>query len=347
MASSSDAPETGGVSRRDLLKKAGLGGAALLGGSLLGAAARDRAVATPDEEAYDHGQMTVGEEVLDQVYGHGFGPPRGLEPSALDAATIPPAPEDLGGGIVRDIEMSVEERLVEVGHEVFVEAWTYNGTVPGPTIRATEGDLIRIHFTNRTGHAHSVHFHGSHRPEMDGWEPIPSGGETVYEIEAGPAGVHPYHCHTAPLAEHIARGLYGTMIVDPVGGRAPAQEVSLLLSGFSNDEIGRNGVVAWNGVAGFFSQFPIKVDRDELVRAYVVNMLEYESLASFHLHAQTFDVYPAGMGDTPAFRDDTIALAQGQRAMIEFTLPDYGRYMFHPHQHWLADKGAMGWFAAI
>ncbi len=53
------------------------------------------------------------------------------------------------------------------------------------------------------------------------------------------------------------------------------------------------------------------------------------------------------MGESATFRDDTIALAQGQRAMIEFTLPEFGRYMFHPHQHWLADKGAMGWFAAV
>jgi FtsP/CotA-like multicopper oxidase with cupredoxin domain len=182
---------------------------------------------------------------------------------------------------------------------------------------------------------------------MDGWEPIPPGGHTVYEIEAGPAGLHPYHCHTRPLAEHVARGLYGMMIVDPPGGRAPAQEIALLLSGFSNDTIGRNGVVAWNGVAGFYDAYPIKVSRDETVRAYVVNMLEYESVAGFHLHAQTFDVFPAGMGEQPAFRDDTIALAQAQRAMLEFKLPDYGRYMFHPHQHWLADRGATGWLAAI
>jgi FtsP/CotA-like multicopper oxidase with cupredoxin domain len=150
-----------------------------------------------------------------------------------------------------------------------------------------------------------------------------------------------------PLAEHIARGLYGMMIVDPVGGRPEAQEVALLLSGFSNEEIGRNGVVAWNGVAGFYHDHPIKVAKAEPVRAYIVNMLEYEPLASFHLHSQTFDVYPAGMGERPTFRDDTIALAQGQRAMIEFTLPTYGRYMFHPHQHWLAERGASGWFAAI
>ncbi|MGD2103067.1 MAG: multicopper oxidase domain-containing protein [Acidimicrobiia bacterium] len=336
-----------GVSRRDLLKKAGLGGAALLGGSILGAASRDAADATTGDYSGHSTHTSVGDEVLDTIYGHGFGPPRGMSANALDSRTFPPEPDGRPAGTVRDIEVWVEERLVEVGHEVLFEAWTYNGTVPAPIIRATEGDLLRIRFENRTGHAHSLHFHGAHRPEMDGWEPIPAGGETVYEIEAGPAGVHPYHCHTMPLAEHVSKGLYGMMIVDPPGGRPPAQEVALLLSGFSNDDIGRNGIVAWNGVAGFYSEFPIKVTRGEPVRAYVVNMLEYEPLGSFHIHAETFDVYPAGMGDQPVFRDDTIALAQAQRAMIEFTLPHYGRYMFHPHQHWLAEKGAMGWFAAV
>lgn len=316
----------------------------------MGAAARDEAGAATEGETYPadggHGH-TVGEDVLSSIYGHGAGPPLGIDPAALDAHTFPPAPDGRPAGSVRELELRVEERLIEVAHEVFVEAWTYNGTVPAPIVRATEGDVLRIRLENHTGHPHSLHFHGAHRPEMDGWEPIPPGGEFTYEIEAGPAGVHPYHCHTAPLAEHIARGLYGMMIVDPPSGRTEAQEVALLLSGFSNDDVGRNGVVAWNGVAGFYHDHPIKVARGEPVRGYVVNMLEYEPLASFHLHAETFDVYPAGIGETPAFRDDTIALAQGQRAIVEFSLPSYGRYMFHPHQHWLADRGAMGWFAAV
>jgi FtsP/CotA-like multicopper oxidase with cupredoxin domain len=245
------------------------------------------------------------------------------------------------------VEIRVEERLIEVGSDVYIEAWTYNGSVPGPIIRATEGDRLRIRFQNRTGNPHNIHFHGSHRPEQDGWEPIPPGAETTYEILAGPAGVHPYHCHTNPLAEHIARGLYGMMIVDPPGGRSPATEIALLLSGFSNEEIGRNGIVAWNGVAGFYHNYPIKIPVGEPVRAYVVNLLEHEPLASFHLHAETFDVYPAGTGDRPVSREDTLLLGMGQRAMIEFNLPSLGRYMFHPHQHWLADRGAMGWLAAV
>jgi FtsP/CotA-like multicopper oxidase with cupredoxin domain len=137
------------------------------------------------------------------------------------------------------------------------------------------------------------------------------------------------------------------MIVDPPGGRPDATEVCLLLSGFSNETIGRNGIVAWNGVAGAYHDYPIKVPVGEPVRLFVVNMLEHETLASLHLHAQTFDVYPGGMGATPAFAEDTIVLGMGQRAMLEFSLASVGRYMFHPHQHWLAERGAMGWFAAV
>jgi nitrite reductase (NO-forming) len=53
------------------------------------------------------------------------------------------------------------------------------------------------------------------------------------------------------------------------------------------------------------------------------------------------------MGDEPAFRTDTITMGQAERAMVEFTLPEPGRYMFHPHQHYLAERGSMGWFAAV
>jgi FtsP/CotA-like multicopper oxidase with cupredoxin domain len=340
---------TDGLSRRELLKKAGLGGAVFLGGSVLGHGVQHRAQAAEGDYTNPGtvGHSTVHEDGALSLYGHIHAPPAALGPGDLDHHTFPPLPDELPAGSVRDIEISVEERLIEVGSGAFIEAWTYNGIVPGPMIRAKEGDRLRVRLLNRTGTPHNIHFHGSHRPEQDGWEPVPPAGETTYEIVAGPAGLHPYHCHTAPLAEHIERGLYGMMIVDPPEGRSPAREVALLLSGFSNVGIGRNGIVTWNGVAGFYHNYPIKVDANEKVRVYVVNMLEHEPLASFHLHAETFDVYPAGMGDRPASREDTLALGMGQRAIVEFALPTVGRYMFHPHQHWLAERGAMGWFAAV
>ena len=226
-------------------------------------------------------------------------------------------------------------------------AWTYNAAAPGPIIRATEGQPLRVRLRNNTGHDHNLHFHGRHSPQADGWEPVPPGGETVYEFTAAPAGVHPYHCHKMPIDRHIAKGLYGTFIVDPPGGRPEAHEVVLALSGWDVNDDGRNEVYAWNGVAGFYAKFPLKVEVGEPVRCYVLNMVEFDPIASFHLHAQTFAVYPSGMGDRPAYHSDIVTLGQMERAILTFDLPERGRYMFHPHQHTLASRGAMGWFSAV
>lgn len=327
------------LSRRDLLRRIGWGGAAVLGGTALGRAAS----AAGGGESYPG---AIGHSALHDsgdLYGHVVDPPAGLAADALDPLTFPP-PEAAGDV---EVELDVVERTIEVGAGAFAEAWTYSGSVPGPILRVREGATLKARVRNLTAEPHSLHFHGRHRPEMDGWEPIPAGGAAVYEIEAGPAGFHPYHCHTAPLAEHIARGLFGGMIVDPPGGRPPAREVVLILNGWTPVGMERNAVVAWNGVAGFYGRHPIKVEAGEPVRVYLANMVEYEPLASFHLHAQTFGVWPAGMGEVPAYHGDVVTLGMAERAVLEFDLPAVGRYMFHPHQHHLAERGAMGWFAAV
>lgn len=287
------------------------------------------------------GELPAGDDAGPYGDAHSVAPQ--LEAGALDALTFPPPPRrgDL------EVEMTVVERRIQVSRGYAVEAWTYNGTAPGPILRVTEGDTIRIRFSNHTGRPHNLHFHGRHSPIHDGWEPVPPGGEVVYEVAAGPAGVHPYHCHTMPLDRHIAKGLYGTLIVDPAAGRSQAHEVVLVLSGWDVDDDGQNEVYAWNGMAGFYWKYPIKLPVGDPVRAYVLNMTEFDPVASFHLHAETFTVYPAGMGDEPAYATDLLSLGQMDRAVVEFRLSEVGRYMFHPHQYSMASRGAMGWFAAI
>ncbi len=335
------------------------GGAALIGAGLAGSVIGDsRAAAeTPDgpTHAHDHTASGVSGVLSAELpvgtsagpYGGMFAPPGSLGPDALDHITTPPPAPGGRGGRVIEVEMTVTTRRIEVANGVVYEAWTYNDTAPGPTLRATEGDTLRIHFRNATAHDHNLHFHGRHSPLHDGWEPIRPGGETVYEIVAGPVGLHPYHCHTMPIDQHIAKGLYGALIVDPPGGRPPAHEVMLILGGWDLDGAGSNDVYTWNGIAGYYEKFPIKLPAGDPVRAYVVNMVEYDPVASFHLHAETFDVYPSGMGEAPTFATDVITLGQTDRAMLEFTLSERGRYMFHPHQHSIAHRGAMGWFSAI
>ncbi|MEK6966117.1 MAG: multicopper oxidase domain-containing protein, partial [Thermoproteota archaeon] len=112
------------------------------------------------------------------------------------------------GRTLREFTIIAEDdKIMEISPGVFYNAWTFNGTVPGPTIRATEGDLVNIHFINNGKRSHTMHFHGIHQAEMDGvFEIVGSGGRFTYEWEASPVGVHPYHCHMMPLEEHIAHG---------------------------------------------------------------------------------------------------------------------------------------------
>jgi nitrite reductase (NO-forming) len=331
------------LTRRAVLKRAGIGGAAVLGGGLL---AHELIPRTDDTSYAAAGHADAHAGAAGHTYGHATLPPPGLGEQALEAVTVPP-PFDGRRGVTRSFDLPVTERQLVVGDGVVADAWTYAGSVPGPILRATEGDLVAVRLDNRTAHPHNLHLHGRHAPEMDGWEPIPPGSGFTYEVVAEPFGLHPYHCHVAPIAEHIGRGLYGTMIVDPPGGRPPAHEFVLVLGGWDLDGDGRNELVCWNGVAGFFATYPLKVPVGELVRVYLVNMLEHEPLASFHLHAQTFDVYATGTSLEPDGHTDVVTLSQGERAIVEFRLLRPGRYMFHPHQSWLADRGAMGWFAAI
>ncbi len=347
-----------GWSRREVLRRAGIAGAFAVGGGVLGheLIPHRHAVATAEDRGPEHHvygtdeppSAVVGSSAGAQHghYGHAAAPPTSLTQADLDAVTFPPPP-DGRRGVTRSYDLSVTSRQLAVGEGVVVDAWTYDGTVPGPILRATEGDRLRIRMANHTSHAHNVHLHGRHDPAMDGWEPIPPGGEFTYDVVAEPFGLHPYHCHTAPIAEHIGRGLYGALIVDPPGGRPPALEVVLVLGGWDLDGDGRNELVTFNGVAGAYHRFPIRVPVGERVRVYLVNLLEHDPIASFHLHAQTFDVYRTGTALDPDEHTDVVALTQGERAIVEFTLPEPGRYMFHPHQSSLADRGAMGWFAAV
>ena len=99
---------------------------------------------------------------------------------------------------------------------MFYNVWTFNGTIPGPTIRATEGDLVRITLINNGSKFHSIHFHGIHKSEMDGvFEGIAPGGKFTYEFTAEPFGVFPYHCHMAASRRTHHPRPYGVYIVDP------------------------------------------------------------------------------------------------------------------------------------
>ena len=250
----------------------------------------------------------------------------------------------LGNGqILRTYELHAVDRNIEVAPGVFFPAWTYNGQVPGPTLRATAGDLIRVNFRNLGTHAHTIHFHGIHPASMDGvFEVVAPGESFVYEFEARPFGLHLYHCHTVPLKKHIAKGLYGTFIIDPPTPRPRAREMVMVMNGFDTNFDGDNEVYAVNTIAFAYRTQPIPVVRGELQRIYLVNMTEFDPINSLHLHANLFDVFRTGTSLTPHDYTDTLMMCQGERHIIEFTYDEPGLYMFHAHQTEVAELGWMG-----
>lgn len=252
------------------------------------------------------------------------------------------------GTVVREFTITVEDVTLEIAPNIYFDAWAYNGTIPGPTLRATEGDMVRVTFINNGSQPHTIHFHGKHPADMDGVFPmIPPGGMFVYEFTAEPYGLHLYHCHVSPVAEHINRGLYGVFIVDPKIPREPAKEMVMVLNSYDTDFDRENNFYTVNGIPFHYVKNPIEVKRGELVRIYLVNITEFDPINNFHLHGDLFKLYRTGTNHVPDEFTDMVTLSQGERAIIEFRYDYPGLYMFHAHVIEFSDKGWMGFFKVV
>jgi FtsP/CotA-like multicopper oxidase with cupredoxin domain len=255
-------------------------------------------------------------------------------------------------GRVREWELIAEDKEIEVAPGVKYAAWAYNGRVPGPTLRAREGERLRVRFVNASSHPHTIHFHGIHTATVDGVPGVGAGNvepgrETVYDFDAEPFGLHLYHCHSMPLADHIAKGLYGAFVIDPAKGRPEADEMVMVMNGFDTNFDRSNEIYAVNTVAFAYQQEPIRVRRGELVRIYLVNALEFDLLNSFHVHANFFHYFPTGTSLEPTELTDTVIQGQGQRGILELRFPHPGKYMFHAHVSEFAELGWMGFFEVV
>ncbi len=277
---------------------------------------------------------------IDPAVGEGMNPGKFL--THFDYGKVSKLP---GGQTLREYRVQVIDKEVVVAKGVTFPAWTLNGYVPGPTLRATQGDRIRIHFSNRGAHPHTLHFHGIHPANMDGFfELVPSGGSFTYEFDAEPYGIHLYHCHVMPLKTHVMKGTYGAFIIDPKEGRPPAQEMVMVMNGFDTNLDGENEFYTVNGVANYYRDHPIRIRQNELVRVYLVNITEFDQINSMHIHANFFRLYRTGTRMDHYEYTDTVMLCQGERCILEFAYKHPGKFLFHAHQSEFAELGWLGFF---
>ncbi len=339
------------ISRRDFLK---VGGLALFGTA--GAVALNQknenqphAHTPPSSPLMQHGD---GDGVMPGTVGEVDHEANGFNPTDIltdfDYGEVSTLPD---GRTLREYRIIAINKDIEILPGIKFAAWTYNGRIPGPTLRCTEGDRIRIIFQNGSDHPHTMHFHGFHAGTMDGVPGTGPGGNVqpgesfTYEFDAEPFGLHLYHCHVFPLARHIAKGLYGAFIIDPKVGRPSVDhEMVMVMSGFDIDFDDANDFYAVNAIPFHYQNHHIQIKVGETVRVYLVNILEFDLINSFHLHANFFHYYPTGTSLTPSEFTDTIIQGQAQRGILEFSYKYPGMYMFHAH---VTEFAELGWNGMI
>ncbi len=238
-----------------------------------------------------------------------------------------------------------QNTTLEIAPQLRVDAWTYNGTVPGPTITATEGDRVIIHFINKTPLPHTVHLHGDHPSQEDGvFEMVPPNGTYTYDFIAEPAGALAYHCHVPPVMQHVRMGLYGAFIVYPKAPLPPAREY-VFVSGEYDTQNQLNPLPEYymfNGYTEQYMEHPLPARTNETVRIYLIN-LGLSPAYGMHIHGSLFKVYPSGILENPTFKVQSWELASGNTAILEVKWPWPGKFTFHYHGI-PEERGAMGYF---
>jgi nitrite reductase (NO-forming) len=237
------------------------------------------------------------------------------------------------------------DTTLEVAPGVRVDAWTYNGTVPGPTLTATEGDRVIVHFINKTPLPHTVHLHGDHPSEQDGvFEQVAANGTYTYDIIAKPAGAIMYHCHVSPVMQHVRMGLYGAFIVYPKEPLPPAREY-VLVDGEYDTQNQLNPLPEYYLFNGYTEQYfmhPLPARTNETVRIYLIN-LGLSPAYGMHIHGTLFKAYPSGIWANSPFMVQSWELASGNAAILEAKWPWPGKFTFHFHGI-PEERGAMGYF---
>jgi nitrite reductase (NO-forming) len=271
----------------------------------------------------------------------------GVAPRAADAAVVP-------------VHLTARVAVVRIAPGVKFRAWTFNGAVPGPVIRATQGDTVEVTLTNADRKMwHSIDFHAAQVAPDVAFKSIAPGDSFTFSFVARNPGVFVYHCGTSPMLEHIGMGMYGAIIVDPAEGRPQAQEITLVQSEFygsvrkgrlrSSYKAIRNQAprfVAFNGNAERYVRHPIPVPVGQPVRIYFLDAGP-SLFSAFHVVGTIFDAYQHDGNPSDVLHGvSTQVVPPGGGAVFELTFPEAGVYPFVSHSMRQMALGAMGRFAA-
>lgn len=275
--------------------------------------------------------------VVGLIIGFSGGLPFGKAAQPISPSAQASAPA--AGGTTRNFELTAAPSTLTLKPGFAIPVWSYNGTVPGPELRVSTGDLVRVTFHNQLPVATTIHWHGVPLPNgQDGvpgvtQDPVPAGRTVSYAFVAPAPGTYWYHPHQNS-AEQLDRGLYGVLVVEPRDRSAQG----VLDEAFVYDEwpfgtmqpsappgddasMTRYGLYSVNGKTESAIQ-PLRFDPGQLVRLRVVNVGYLTHY--LHIHGTPFTITGFDTSEVTggALTTEVLTIAAGERLQVEFKAPN-------------------------
>jgi nitrite reductase (NO-forming) len=269
-------------------------------------------------------------------------------------AALPPL---LGTGDSVSLTLTATDATVDIASGVTYQAWTFNGSVPGPTIHLRQGQRVNVTFVNHGTMQHSIDFHAAEVPPNVAYKSVNPGQSLQFSFVASTPGVFMYHCGTPPVLLHIGNGMYGAVVVDPTQG-LPAASASYVLvqsewytqqaqgnvmtGDFTKMLTATPDEVVFNGVAYQYRDHPLPAKAGQRIRLYVVDAGP-NLPSAFHVIGGMFQaVYPDGAPAHALAGVSTYEVAPGQGVVFDLTIPQPGQYSFVDHSMRDMQMGAVG-----
>ena len=289
---------------------------------------------------------------------------------AAEAVSIARAPTDLPAPLVKrgpqTVRVDLETTEIE-GHlddGTTYTYWTFNNKVPGPFVRVRVGDTVEVKLKNHDGSdmMHNVDFHAVTGPGGGAGATMAAPGETRgFRFKALNPGLYVYHCATPMVAQHIANGMYGLILVEPEGGLPKVDREFYVMQGeiYTEQTFGTKGKLdenydklinetpeyyVFNGSVGALkSEAPLQAQVGETIRIYF-GVGGPNKTSSFHVIGEIFDkVYEQASLTSPPAKDvQTITVAPGGASVVDLKLQYPGKYVLVDHALSRMERGLAG-----